>query len=85
MIKYRAFYQAVSSPQFLSYSSGTNVYIPDFMGINKTMEQTQNYSKIYTDKDFIFTNKKEDLDFTKKVIALEYSAEDEKIILKELN
>ena len=29
--------------------------------------------------------KKEDLDFTKKVIALEYSAEDEKIILKELN
>ena len=85
MIKYRAFDQAVSSPQFLSYSSGTNVYIPDFMGINKTMEQTQNYSKIYTDKDFIFTNKKEDLDFTKKVIALEYSAEDEKIILKELN
>lgn len=85
IIKYKAFDQMISSSQFLSYDSGTNVYIPDFMGINQSMEQTQNYSKIYTNKDFIFTNRAEELDFTRKIIILEYDAEDGKIQLKELN
>lgn len=85
MVKYRAFDQAVSSPEFLSYEDGTNVYIPDFMGINQSMEQTQNYSKIYTDKNFIFTNEREALDYTKKVIQLEYNAGTGAICIRELN
>lgn len=83
--KNRAFDEAVSSAGFLQYESGTNVYIPDYIGINGNMEYTQYYSRLYTEKTYEFRNKKEELDFNQTVIQFCYIPEEKRIEIVELN
>lgn len=83
--KNKAFDEAVSSAEFLQYESGTNVYIPDYIGIIGNMEYTQYYSQLYTDKTYEFRNKKEDLDFNQTVIEFRYIPEEKRIEIIELN
>ena len=82
--KYKAFDQAVQSPEFLRYDSGTYVYIPDYIGINGSMQYTQYYSKLYSDKNYEFRKKSEALDFTHPVVEFRYIPEEKRIDIREL-
>ena len=82
--KYKAFDQALQSPQLLQYETGTYIYIPDYIGINGSMEYTQYYSKLYTDNTYEFRKDPKSLDFNHPVVKFQYIPDEKRIEIREL-
>ena len=82
--KYKAFDQALQSPLLLQYETGTYVYIPDYIGINGSMEYTQYYSKLYTDNTYEFRKDPNSLDFNHPVVEFRYIPDEKRIEIREL-
>lgn len=71
-IRYKTFDKAVSSQYFSTIINGSDIFIPDYIGIHYNMAFMNDYARIYTDKKFTFTNEKEELKFDKLTYVLKY-------------
>ncbi len=74
-LKYRSFDEAVSGDFITGLDDGTDIYIPDNVGIHANMDYTQDYVSIYTDKKLYFHTDISELDFSRKTVCMRCKSE----------
>lgn len=74
-LKYRSFDKAVSGDFITGLDDGTDVYIPDNVGIHASMRYTEDYVSIYTDKELYFHTDIKELDFSRKTVCMRCKSE----------
>ena len=72
--RYISFENIVSSSEFAEIEDGAIVYIPDYTGIHGTMWRSEQYLKVYTDKQIKLTKDRNELDFSHPVYEIRYFA-----------
>jgi|GEM_PF-1145937 len=84
-VRYKTFDKAVSSSYFANIENGADIYIPDYYGIHHHMPFMNDYARIYTDKNFTFTNKMEELKFDKPTYSLKYDSSSASMLMGRIN
>jgi hypothetical protein len=84
-VRYKTFDKAVSSQYFTAIENGADIYIPDYYGIHLHMPFMNDYARIYTDKNFTFTNKMEELKFDKPTYSLKYDSSSASMLMGRIN
>lgn len=76
-----AFDKVISSPSYQNVPDGSVIYIPDYIGINTSMNLTAEYVKMVSGKTVKMENKKESVEWLEELYAISYDQPSKSAIL----